>query len=38
MAKKKTKKNEKKLKKAKEVLVEKLMFMHMKKEKEIKVY
>ena len=41
MAKKKTKNKEKKLKKLKKmekVLVEKLMFMHMKKAKEIKVY
>ena len=38
MAKKKTKKNEKKLKKAKGSVVEKLMFMHMKMVKEIKVY
>jgi hypothetical protein len=37
MAKKKTKKNEKKLKQT-VMLVEKLTFMFMKKEKEIKVY
>ena len=38
MAKKKIKKNGKKLKKLTVVLVEKLMFMLMKKVKEIKVY